>query len=182
VAVQRPSHERADPLAPPGDPLVPAEADVLARVGDLPVDLAAMAVCANVFRAAQGVRSHLERSVLRRHDLSWTGFATLFTIWVWGAQEVRALAESTGVARPTISGVADTLERRGLVRREGHEADRRLCRLALTGDGERLIEALFPEFNAGESALTADLDADERDTLARLLRRVVRGAQELQQP
>ena len=103
-----------------------------------------MAVCANVFRAAQGVRSHLERTVLRRHDLSWTGFATLFTIWVWGREEIRALADSTGVARPTISGVADTLERRGLVRREGHETDRRLCRVALTGEGERLIEALFP--------------------------------------
>src|SRR4051795_3496896 len=167
---------------PPTHQLVAEEADVLARIGDLPVDLAAMAVCANVFRAAQGVRSHLERSVLRRHDLSWTGFATLFTVWVWGPQEVRALAESTGVARPTISGVADTLERGGLVRREGHETDRRLCRVALTGEGERLIEALFPEFNAGESALTAGLDAGERATLARLLRRVVRVAHGLQRP
>ena len=167
MAVQRPPHDPAGPRAAQADPLVPAEADVLARVGDLPVDLAAMAVCANVFRAAQGVRSHLERTVLRRHDLSWTGFAT---------------ADSTGVARPTISGVADTLERRGLVRREGHETDRRLCRLALTDDGERLIQALFPEFNAGESALTAGLDPEERATLAHLLRRVVRDAQELGRP
>jgi MarR family transcriptional regulator, organic hydroperoxide resistance regulator len=183
VAVQRPPHEPTGAgVAAEADPLVPAEADVLARVGGLPVDLAAMAVCANVFRAAQGVRSHLERTVLRRHDLSWTGFATLFTVWVWGPREVRALADSTGVARPTISGVADTLERRGLVRREGHETDRRLCRLALTDDGERLIEALFPEFNAGESALTAGLDPEERATLARLLRRVVRDAQELGRP
>lgn len=169
MAVQRPPHE----------PLVPEEGDVLARVGDLPVDLAAMAVCANLFRAAQGVRAHLERTVLRRHDLSWTGFATLFNVWVWGPGEVRALADSTGVARPTISGVADTLERRGLVRREGHEADRRLCRIALTEEGERLIEALFPDFNAGESALTAGFDDDERAALARMLRRLVHGAKEL---
>ena len=161
------------------DPLVPEEADVLARVARLPVDLGAMAVCSNVFRAAQASRAHLERSVLRRHDLSWAGFSTLFHVWVWGPMETRALAESMGVARPTVSGIADTLERRGLIRREGDDRDRRLCRIAPTPAGERLIEALFPEFNAGESALTAGLDDDERATLARLLRRVVRNAKEL---
>lgn len=166
----------------PGSPaheLVPEEADVLRRVGELPVDLAAMAVCSNVFRAAQGVRSHLERSVLRAHDLSWTGFATLFNVWVWGPMETRALATSMGVARPTVTGVVDTLVRRGLVARSGDERDRRLCRIALTGDGEHLIEALFPEFNAGETALTAGLDDDERATLAALLRRVVATAKEI---
>ncbi|HSD78862.1 MAG TPA: MarR family transcriptional regulator [Solirubrobacteraceae bacterium] len=162
------------------DPPVPEEADVLARVGDLPVDLGAMAVCSNVFRAAQRARSHLERTVLRRHDLSWAGFSALFHVWVWGPMETRALAESMGVARPTVSGVADTLQRRGLVRREGDHRDRRLCRIAATADGERLIQALFPEFNAGESALTAGLDDDERATLARLLRRVVHNAKEQQ--
>ena len=161
------------------DVLVPEEADVLARVGELPVDLAAMAVCSNLFRAAQGVRSHLERTVLRRHDLSWTGFATLFNVWVWGPMETRALASSMGVARPTVTGVVDTLERRGAVRREGDDRDRRLCRIALTPEGERLIEALFPDFNGGEAVLTGALDAEERATLARLLRRLVTTAKEL---
>jgi DNA-binding MarR family transcriptional regulator len=160
------------------DPLVPEEADVLARVGALPVDLGAMAVCSNIFRAAQATRAHLAHGVLRRHDLSWAGFSTLFNVWVWGPMETRALAESMGVARPTVSGVADTLERRGLVRRESDARDRRLGRIAATADGERLIESLFPEFNAGESVLTAGLDDDERATLARLLRRVIHNAKE----
>ena len=92
--------------------------------------------------------------------------------------EVREAAERMAVSRPTVSGVADTLERRGLVRREGDDRDRRLCRIAPTPAGERLIEAIFPEFNAGESALTAGLDDEERATLARLLRRVVHNAKE----
>jgi|SRR4051794_28460503 len=165
---------------PPTHQLVAEEADVLRRVGDLPVDLAAMAVCSNVFRAAQGVRSHLERNVLRTHDLSWTGFATLFNVWVWGPMETRGLAASMGVARPTVTGVVDTLARRGLVVRNGDDRDRRLCRIALTAEGEHLIEALFPEFNAGERALTTGLDDDERATLAALLRRVVATAKEIQ--
>jgi DNA-binding MarR family transcriptional regulator len=159
---------------------VPEEADVLARVAGLPVDLAAMAVASNIWRAAQAMRTHLERSVLRDEDLSWTGFSLLFNLWVWGAMETRALAGSMGVTRATVSGVCDTLERRDLVRRTGDEQDRRLVRLELTAAGRTTIEELFPRFNEGESALCGDLTADEQQTLASLLRRVVVTAKEAQ--
>lgn len=152
---------------------VPEEADVLARVGDLPVDLASMAVAANIWRAAQAIRSHLERSVLRADDLSWGGFSVLFNLWVWGPMETRALAASMACSRPTVTGLATTLERRGLVRRDGHERDGRLVVLSLTARGLELIAAVFPRFNEGETAVTRDLGADEKATLAQLLRRVV---------
>ena len=165
-------------MADEAQTLVPEEADVLARVADLPVDLAAMAVAANVWRAAQALRAHLERTVLRDEDLSWGGFATLFNLWVWGPMETRALAASIGCTRPTITGVAGTLERRDLVRRRGDERDRRLVVLELTPRGRRTIEGLFPRFNEGESALTRGLDDDEKATLAQLLRRVIGTAKE----
>jgi DNA-binding MarR family transcriptional regulator len=152
---------------------VPEEADVLTRVAGLDIDHAAMAAASNIWRAAQAMRTHLERRVLREDDLSWTGFSLLFNLWVWGGMETRALAASMGVTRATVSGVCDTLERRGLVERAADERDRRLVRLTLTGPGRRLIEAVFPRFNAGESALCAGLTEAEQETLANLLRRVV---------
>ncbi len=158
--------------------LVPEEADVLARVGALPVDFAAMAVASNVFRAAQAMRAHLERTVLRGEDLSWAGFSTLFHLWIWGPMETRELAASMGCARATISGVADTLERRGLVTRGGDERDRRLVLLSLTDAGHSRIEAVFPRFNAGEAALARGLSGEEKTMLATLLRRVVLTAKE----
>ena len=157
---------------------VPAEADVLARVGDLPVDLAAMACAANIWRAAQAVRAHLERTVLRGEDLSWGGFSALFNLWVWGPMETRALAASMSCSRPTVTGLATTLEKRGLVRRTPHASDGRLVLLSLTDEGERTIAALFPRFNEGEAAVTRGLDDDEKATLAQLLRRVVVTASE----
>ena len=158
--------------------LVPEEADVLARVGDMPVDLAAMSVIANVWRAAQAARSRLEREVLREEDLTWSGFSALFILWVWGPLETRELAASMNCARATISGVSDTLEARGLIARAGDDRDRRLVRLALTDAGRARIEALFPRFNAGEARLVRNLSAEEQATLARLLRRVVLTAKE----
>ena len=158
--------------------LVPEEADILARVGELPVDFAAMAVASNVFRAAQAMRAHLERTVLRAEQLSWAGFSMLFNLWIWGPMETRELAASIGCSRATISGVADTLEGRGLVARSGDERDRRLVRLSLTGAGRDRIEALFPRFNAGEAALVRGLSGEELAKLAALLRRVVSNAKE----
>jgi DNA-binding MarR family transcriptional regulator len=158
--------------------LVPEEEDVLRRVAGLPVDLAAMAVAANVWRAAQAVRGHLERTVLRAEGLSWAGFSALFNLWVWEAMETRELARSMGVARPTVTGVVDTLQARGLVRRDADPQDRRLCRVALTPAGRATIEELFPRFNRGEAAVTGGLTDEERTTLAGLLRRVIAAANE----
>ena len=162
--------------ARPSDPgLVPEEADVLARVAGLPVDLGAMAVGANLFRAAQALRGELERTVLRPEGLSFAGFSLLFNLWVWGPMETRALAGSMGCSRATVSSVSDTLERSGLVARADAEHDGRLVSVGLTAAGRALIEDVFPRFNAGESALVSRLDAEERATLARLLRRLVTG-------
>jgi DNA-binding MarR family transcriptional regulator len=162
----------------PAAAFVPEEADVLARVGELSVDLASMAVAANIWRAAQAVRGRLERDVLRAEGLSWGGFSLLFNLWVWGPMETRALAASMSCSKPTVTGVATTLEKRGLVRRGAHATDGRLVVLELTRPGERTIAALFPKFNAGESAVAGDLSAEEKATLAGLLRRVVVTARE----
>ena len=167
-----------DPLTNSLTGFVPEEADVLARVGDLPVDLASMAVAANIWRAAQAVRAHLERSVLRGEDLSWGGFSLLFNLWVWGPMETRALAGSMSCSKPTVTGLATTLARRGLITRGAHASDGRLVVLELTAAGERTIAELFPRFNAGESAVTDGLTQDEKATLAALLRRVVVTAKE----
>lgn len=155
------------------EPLLAEELDVLARVSGLPVDLRAMAVIANVWRAAQAARARLERDVLRPHGISWGGFSLLFNLWISGPMETRALAAAIGCARPSVSSLCDTLERDGLVARRGDAADRRLVQVLLTSAGRELIEALFPRFNAGEAELVAGLHDEDRDQLALLLRRLL---------
>lgn len=160
------------------EPLVAEERAVLARVSALPVDMGAMAVIANVWRAAQEARTRLEREVLRPEGISWGGFSLLFNLWVWGPAETRVLAASMGCARPSVSSLCGTLERAGLVVRRGDGADRRLVRVELTGAGRRRIEAVFPRFNAGETRLVTGLSEDERSQLAGLLRRLLAGIRE----
>jgi DNA-binding MarR family transcriptional regulator len=161
----------------PGDPShdpLPAEREVRERLGHLPLDFAAMAVVSNLFRASTSVRRRLENRVLAPHRLSWTSFVVLWVLWVWGEMESRDVATAVGVTRPTCTGVVSTLERRKLVQRSRGTSDARMVRVSLTPAGTRLIERLFPEFNGEEAALTAHLDAEQKETLAGALRSLLR--------
>jgi MarR family 2-MHQ and catechol resistance regulon transcriptional repressor len=157
------------------EPMVAEELDVLERIGGLDLDVSATAVIANIWRAAQEVRSRLEREVLRPQGISWGGFSLLFNLWIWGPMETRALAVSMSCARPSVSGLCDTLERDGLVRRTGDDTDRRLVRVDLTVAGRRTIEDLYPRFNAGEAQLVSAMSPADREQLAVLLRRFLHG-------
>ena len=50
--------------------LVRAERDIRGRIGDQPLDFAAMAAVSNIYRAANVIRNHMERKVLADEDLS----------------------------------------------------------------------------------------------------------------
>lgn len=157
--------------------LVQAERDIRGRIGDQPLDFAAMAAVSNIYRAANVVRNHMERQVLVDEDLSWAAFTVLFVLWIWGDQQTRHLAEEAGVTKGTLTGVLKTLEKRGLARRRAHDGDGRLVLVSLEPKGLAVIERLFPAFNAGEARVSGGLTEDEKNQLATLLRKIIRSTE-----
>lgn len=149
-----------------------AERDIRSRLGDHPLDFAALLAVSNIYRAANAVRRRMERDVLSPAGLSWGGFTILFVLWVWGDRETGQLADDCGVAKGTLTGMLTTLERAGLVERGAHLQDGRKVMVHLRKDGEALIESVFPVFNEHETRFTAQLEEAERHELARLLRLV----------
>jgi len=167
-------------LAPGTDPgehrtLAETERAVAERLDGLVLDMPAMAVVQNLYRAAGAIRNHLERSVLAPHSLTWTGWVVLWVVWIWEDIEARHVAAEAGISKGTLTGVLSTLESRGLLVRRTHPGDARRVLVALTPPGEQLMREVFPVFNAHEAVVTAPLDPDERRRLADLLRAVVRG-------
>ncbi|MGW8066037.1 MarR family winged helix-turn-helix transcriptional regulator [Streptomyces ziwulingensis] len=144
-----------------------------AKLGGIPVRREQMAAVANIYRAAATVRHHLENSVLRGSDLTWTAFVVLWVVWVWGEAETRHIAEEAGISKGTLTGVSRTLEARGLLVRGGHPTDGRLVLLRLTEEGEEFMRRVFPAFNDEEAFVTSGLTGEECRTLADGLRRVV---------
>jgi len=167
-----PNDQRSLPV-PGHRSITEAEKLAAAKLGGMPIHHEQMAVVANIYRAASVVRQHLENSVLRGADLTWTAFVVLWVVWVWGESETRHVAEEAGISKGTLTGVSRTLEGRGLVKRAGHPSDGRLVLLSLTEEGEALMRRLFPEFNQEEAFVTSPLSAEECRALAEGLRTVV---------
>lgn len=148
------------------------------RVEMLAVDMSAAHAVSSLYRAANAARSHLTKTVLRPHDLTWTGFLVLWLVWIWQSMETRHVAESVGISKATLTGVTKTLVTRGLVERVPSEVDRRLVELRLTGKGVRLMVDLYPEFNAAERQLVAGLPLSDVSVLTSALRHMVTVAEE----
>jgi MarR family transcriptional regulator, organic hydroperoxide resistance regulator len=158
---------------PGGHTLAATEQAVAERLTGLEIDMAAMAACQNLYRAANAVRNRLEQTVLAPHQLTWTGWVVLWVVWIWEEIETRHVAEEAGISKGTLTGVVKTLEARDLVRRSVHPDDGRRVLLTLTPAGQRLMATLFPRFNQQETAVTAALGAGGRGEMAHLLRAVV---------
>ncbi len=137
------------------------------------VDLHAVAVATNLYRAAQSLRIVMERDVLSAHKLSWTAFSLLYDVWVWGPMETKELAASSGVTTATISTITNTLERKGLCERSADSRDRRRVSISLTKKGEQVIKELYPKFHQGEKKLVHSMEVSEQERLAEQLRYII---------
>ncbi|HYD05247.1 MAG TPA: MarR family winged helix-turn-helix transcriptional regulator [Reyranella sp.] len=80
------------------------------------------------------------------------------------------LAKRMLIARYNLTRLVDRLVNAGLVKREECQEDARGAVIAITPDGRRLREAMWPVYaDAVRRHLGEKLTADELDTLARLL-------------
>ncbi len=149
------------------------EEAVHSKIDDLQVDFAAMAAVSNLYRAASSIRNHLEQSVLRTVDLTWTGFVVLWVVWIWDELESRHVAAEAGITKGTLTGVAQTLINRGLLVKTVPAHDRRRTLLSLTDEGQALMQQLFPAFNGEERFVTEALSSAEVTTLGDSLHRMV---------
>jgi len=154
------------------------ERAVAQRLSSLPIDTRAMAGVSNIYRAAGAVRNHFERTVLAPQQLTWTAWVVLWVVWIWSDVETRHVAAEAGISKGTLTGVATTLENRGLMRRRTHPDDARRVLLSLTPAGRRLMDRLFPAFNAQEVFVTRGLSAAELSMLTQALRRIVVGLED----
>jgi DNA-binding MarR family transcriptional regulator len=149
------------------------EVAVSERLAAMPLDMPAMAAVSNLYRAAGTIRNHFEHTVLAPYNLTWTGWVVLWVVWIWQEIETRHVAAEAGISKGTLTGVAGTLEKRGLLRRRTHPDDGRRVLLSLTPAGLDLMADLFPVFNKQETQVVQSLSADEIRVLASALRKIV---------
>lgn len=150
-----------------------SEQVVSERLGGLRIDMTALAGVSNIHRTAGVLRHHLERSVLAPYDLTWTGWEVLQAVWVGGDMQPRQAAAEAGISAGTLTGVARTLTKRGLLDRRVHPDDARHVLLSLTAGGRTLMQALFPAVNQAATAAVQTLTRREISALVSALDKLV---------
>lgn len=122
-------------------------------------------------RAHMAVARHAAADVAR-HGLTTAEFGVLEALYHKGPMLLNEVQRRILVSSGGITYLVDRLEKRGLVERRDCPGDRRARLAALTGDGEALVAAIFPEHAATIRRALAGLSAAEQDEAARLLRMV----------
>src|SRR5215813_7847306 len=83
------------------------------------------------------------------------------------------LARFLGLDKSSVTGLVDRAERRGLVARVPATTDQRAVLVSLTDDGWSLVSQAAARFEADVSALLSHLPPRERETLSKIISRLV---------
>jgi len=132
---------------------------------------------------------------LSEHSISHGRFGVLMLLWrstapraakLMGGEECFSgprtpaeLAEAAGVTRATMTGLIDTLERDGFVKREPDPDDRRMMSVLLTPKGEKFLNEFLPGHFKVIAQLMAPLSESERKMLVQLLVKIQQNASAL---
>jgi len=115
------------------------------------------------------------RRALRPLGLGAQQYLVLDQLRLLGEPSQAELADALGIDRSNLAAIAAGLCDRGLAERTRDEADRRRYVLRLSGDGERLLRRTEGAVATAEDDLLAPLDAEQREALYALLRRLADG-------
>ena len=123
-----------------------------------------------LMRASEAVAADIHREVGDR--LTSSQFGALEALYHLGPLCQGDLAGKLLRSGASTTSVVEGLEKKGLVVRQRTEEDKRFVRVALTGKGRRLIEALFPAHAERVARRFAVLEPGEQDELRRLCRKL----------
>lgn len=158
---QVPYHRLVDPIRMPDDFYAQTpEGNVLATE-------AAM----NTIRTADLLFDRIGR-LLRPLGVSSAGGLALGLLRDLGPMSPSALGERLIVTRATVTGVVDSLERRGLVRRTAHPTDRRSLIVEITPEGLATLSKVRTIVHRHERDWMSALSDSQLRTLIRYLHRI----------
>ena len=99
-----------------------------------------------------------------------------------GQASPSALASDLGISGAGMTGRLDALEEAGWIQRRPSADDRRRVEVEITKAGARIWREAMDLRGRAEDAVVHVLDADERATLARLLKKMALAAEDREQP
>jgi DNA-binding MarR family transcriptional regulator len=114
------------------------------------------------------VRSYIRATATGNFDITVEQFHVLRYVRR-GSGSMSELATAKNISRPAISQAVDVLVKKGLLTRIQSTTDRRYVELALTGEGNALLDTVFKETRRWMKERMVTLSADELETIAKAM-------------
>ena len=115
--------------------------------------------------------TRLQRQQIKGEDLTPAQYSVLDLLWQRDGRQFNELSSTCCCSPSTITGVVDTLEKKGLVTREANPQDRRSLLVRLT-DAGRAMERATPGLEMIFESCCGGLARDELGLLGELLNRL----------
>ncbi|MFX0139295.1 MAG: MarR family winged helix-turn-helix transcriptional regulator [Candidatus Hodarchaeota archaeon] len=110
----------------------------------------------------------LHSKLIREYDISLPQYCVMRNLGKYKSLQLKELALTCSLSRPTMTGVIDTMEKKGLVTREIYPEDRRGFLIKLTEKGFEFLEMLPKQASILKNCCTA-LNPREIQEVNRLL-------------
>lgn len=129
-------------------------------------------------RALQSVNKRVEEDI-KSMGLNPTEFAVLELIYSKGDQPIQKIGEKVLIASSSITYVVDKLEKKKFLVRKPCPKDRRVTFAAITEEGTKFMDEVFPKHRAKINEICSGLNTSEKETLIELLKKLGYHAQGL---
>jgi len=114
------------------------------------------------------VRSHIRATATGKFDLTVEQFHVLRFVRR-GPNSMSELATAKNISRPAISQAVDILVKKGLLTRIPSSTDRRVVELALTEEGNALLDTVFKENRNWMKERMNALTTEELETIGKAM-------------
>ena len=114
------------------------------------------------------VRTHIRGTATGKFDITVEQFHVLRFVRR-GPNSMSELATAKNISRPAISQAVDVLVKKGLLTRIPSTTDRRVVELALTEEGNALLDTVFKENREWMKERMSTLSTEELETIGKAM-------------
>lgn len=124
-----------------------------------------------LMRSSQHVQESIKRSI-SNFGLNPSEFGVLELLYHKGEQPIQNIGKKILLASSSLTYVIDKLESKGLVSRKPCETDRRVIFTAITEDGRKLMDEIFPLNEKDIEKIFQALEPSELEQYVELVKKV----------
>ncbi|MCC2096284.1 MAG: MarR family transcriptional regulator [Hyphomicrobiales bacterium] len=114
------------------------------------------------------------RDLFARYDVTEQQWRVLRVIWMEGRTTAAELSERTLLSPPSLVGIIDRLEKKGLVSRIRSVSDRREIHVTATARGRVLQEEVIPQVEKIQASLREAVSPREWASMEKTLEKIAR--------